>query len=115
MAQAQIDALDETNVHSFECVDITVNSSMNICIERNCIKIRQKDEFGRNKSCVLSRENWFELIGFTQIINSFFLMTYHKNCHDSLDNSNQTYNDKQNMLDFGKKRHKSGTTNLEKR
>lgn len=87
MAQSQLLAIHKQG-SKFDIVDITVNESMTISICEDLIKIKQKDINGRNKSCLFSKTNWFELMNFTDIINSFFLLKYEKKTQDEETNSN---------------------------
>lgn len=94
MAQSQLLVLkNKAGISKFDTVDITVNESMTISICGEVIKIRQKDMTGRSKSSIFSKDNWFELMNFVQIINSFFLLKYEKNNEDE-DSDSDTPNSK---------------------
>lgn len=79
MAQSQLLSMNVKNRGKFDSVDITVNDHMSITVDESFLKIRQKDISGRCKSCTFTKENWFELMNFVNIINSLFLLKYQNN------------------------------------
>lgn len=111
MAQSQLLAIKDKSISKFDTVDITVNEYMTISICEDILKIRQKDISGRSKTSHFSKDNWFELMQFAEIINSFFLLKYEKN-FDEQDNNNDvikpTYTESRQNCKTGKQdKHKS--------
>lgn len=107
MAQKQLLALNNKSASNFECVDITINDGMTITIDENSVKIKQKDANGRSKTCIFSKRNWFELINFTDIINSLFLLKFKNTAeHDTICHVAQQQHNRSHII--GNSVHRSG-------
>ena len=75
MAQQQVTNLTSEKFKQF---DLTISDHILVSIFPDGLLLKQKDSSGKSKTCSISKSNWFQLMGFAEIIESCFIIKNHE-------------------------------------
>ena len=65
--------LNIAKLNKFEHIDLIIKKDVQISIHPKYLILRQKEE-GKTKNYTISRETWFSVVEFSELIKACFLM-----------------------------------------
>lgn len=80
------------NGELFQTIDITISEVISVIISPNSISLKLRENSGKLKSISMSREAWFQIMSFKDIIEICFFLK-HESTYDestSLQNTNES-------------------------